>query len=140
MKLSRIAVVTAALFLAPLVSVSSASAANPAPPTTTQNYTDLLATYKIELGKFREAYKIYDDARHTINQNFKDAVEKAMSGARNLNATSQTQMQRRQSMSVKQGAVISATAARDAAIEALGPPPVAPTPPAKPPRAEKSRR
>ena len=140
MKLKRIAVVTTALFLAPLISVSSASAENSAPPTTTQNYTELLATYKIELGKFREAYKIYDDARRTINQNFKDAVEKAMSDARNLNATPQTQMQRRQSMSVKQGAVISATSIRDAAIEALGSPPVAPTPPAKPPRAEKSRK
>jgi hypothetical protein len=139
MKLRRVAFVTTALFLAPLISTTSASADNPAPPTT-QNYSDLIAAYKIELGKFRELFKIYEDNRRAINQSFKDAIEKAMSDARNINATPQTQMQRRQSMSVKQGAVISATAARDAAIEALGPPPVAPTPPAKPPRTEKSRR
>jgi len=140
MKLRRVAVVTTALFIAPLISISSASAENTAPPSTTQNYADLTAAYKIALDKFREAFKTYDEARRTINQNFKEAVEKAMSDARNLNATPQTQMQRRQNMSVKQGAVISATAIRDAAIEALGAPPVAPTPPAKPPRAEKSRK
>jgi len=140
MKLKRTAVVTTVLLLAPLISISTASADNPAPPSTTQSYTDAMAAYKIELGKFRDAYKIYDDARRIINQNFKDAVDKAMSNARNLNSTSQTQMQRRQNMSVKQGAVIAATSARDAAIEAQGPPPVPPTPPAKPSRSDKNRK
>ena len=138
MKLRRIAVVATVLFLAPLISGTSASADNPQP--TNQSHSDAFATYKIELGKFREAYKIYEDARRTINQSFKDAVEKAMSDARNQNSTPQTQIQRRQNMSVKQGAVISAIAIRDAAIEALGAPPVAPTPPAKLPRTEKSRK
>jgi hypothetical protein len=140
MKLGRVALVTTALFLAPLLSISSASADNPTQPLTNQSHSDLMAAYKIELDKFREAFKIYEISRRAINQSFKEAIDKAMSEARNLNATPQTQMQRRQNMSVKQGAVISATAARDAAIEALGPPPVAPTPPAKPPRAEKSRK
>ncbi|CAN2213632.1 hypothetical protein MCEGKSH29_01054 [Candidatus Nanopelagicaceae bacterium] len=140
MKLRRVALVTTALFLAPLISISSANADNQPPTSTNQGYSDAMAAYKIELEKFREVFKVFENNRRVINQSFKDAIDKAMSDARNLNATPQTQMQRRQSMSVKQGAVISATAARDAAIEALGPPPVAPTPPAKPPRAEKSRK
>jgi hypothetical protein len=140
MKLRRVALVTTALFLAPLISISSAFADNPSPPPTNQSYSYSMAAYKIDLDKFREVFKVYENNRRVINQSFKDAIDKAMSDARNINATPQTQMQRRQTMSVKQGAVISATAARDAAIEALGPPPVAPTPPAKPPRAEKSRK
>jgi hypothetical protein len=140
MQIRRVAFVTTALFLAPLISITCASADNPSPRPTNQSHSDLMAGYKIELDKFREAFKVYENNRRTINQSFKEAIDKALSDARNLNATAQTQMQRRQNMSVKQGAVISATAARDAAIEALGPPPVAPTPPVKPPRAEKSRK
>jgi len=43
-------------------------------------------------------------------------------------------------MATKQAAVLAATAIRDAAIEALGPPPVPPTPPAKAPKVEKSKK
>ncbi|MEY4498874.1 MAG: hypothetical protein RJA40_979, partial [Actinomycetota bacterium] len=52
----------------------------------------------------------------------------------------QTQLQKRMSAAAKQSAVIAATAIRDAAIDALGPPPIPPTPPAKEPRKEKSKR
>jgi hypothetical protein len=84
--------------------------------------------------------KIYEDARRTINHLFKEAIDKALSDARNSISSAQTQMQKRQNMSAKQGAIINATAARDAAIEALGAPPIAPTPPAKPQRTEKIRK
>lgn len=140
MKSRRVATATMALLLAPFISSASASADNRPPAPVNQSYSDLKDAYKVAFDKFREDIKTYEDNRRAINQSFKDAIEKAMSDARNMNATPQTQMQRRQNMSVKQGAVISATAARDAAIEALGPPPLAPTPPAKPMRAEKVRK
>ena len=140
MQFRGIAVVTTALILTPLISTYSASADTRPPTPTNQSYLDSYAAYKIALDKFRDDIKIYEDNRRTINQKFKETVEKAMSDARNLNSSAQTQIQKRQSMSTKQGVVIAATAARDAAIEALGAPPVAPTPPAKPQRAEKIRK
>lgn len=140
MKSRSVALATTALFLAPWISSSTASADNRPPAPVNQSYLDSLAAYKIALDKFREDIKIYEDNRRTINQKFKETVEKAMSDARNFNSSAQTQIQKRQSMSTKQGVVIAATAARDAAIEALGAPPIAPTPPAKPQRTEKIRK
>lgn len=140
MQFKRIAVVTTALILASLISTSSASADNRPPAPINQDFAQQNAAYKIALDKFRADLKIYEDNRRAINQSFKETIEKALSDARNMNSSAQTQLQKRQNMSVKQGAVISATAVRDAAIEALGPPPVAPTPPAKQPRAEKIRK
>jgi hypothetical protein len=43
-------------------------------------------------------------------------------------------------MSARQNAVIAAISIRDAAIEALGLPPVEPTPPAKAPKIERDKR
>ena len=43
-------------------------------------------------------------------------------------------------MNARQNLVIAATAIRDAAIESLGLPPIAPTPPAKGPKPEKSKK
>lgn len=140
MQFKRIAVVTTALILTSLISTSSASADNRPPAPINQDIAQQNAAYKIALDKFHTDLKIYEDNRRAINKSFKENIDKALSDARNMNSSAQTQLQKRQNMSVKQGAVISATAVRDAAIEALGPPPVAPTPPAKQPRAEKSRK
>ena len=75
-----------------------------------------------------------------INKSFKEAVDKALADVKTLTAPGQTQLQKRQNMATKQAAVLAATATRDAAIEALGPPPVPPTPPAKAPKVEKSKK
>ena len=96
--------------------------------------------FKQDQKMYLEAVKVYDAARRAINKTFKESVDKALSDAKSLSAPGQTQLQKRQSAVAKQSAVIAATAIRDAAIEALGPPPVAPTPPAKLPRMEKSKR
>lgn len=140
MQTRRFATATLALFLVPLIYTAPASADNRPPAPDNQNYADLNAAYKIAFDKFREDLKVYENNRRLINQKFKEAIEKAMSDARNSNLSAQTQMQKRQNMSVKQGVVISATAARDAAIEALGAAPVAPAPPAKPMKTEKVRK
>ena len=103
MKLRRVALVTTALFLAPLISNSSANADNQPPTSTNQGYSDAMASYKIELAKFREVFKAYENNRRVINQSFKDAIVKRLSNARNLNPTTKAKMQRRQSMSIKQG-------------------------------------
>ena len=96
--------------------------------------------FKQDQKNFIEAMKEYDVARRTINRIFKESVDKALSNAKSLSSPDQTQLQKRQSAVAKQRAIIAATAIRDAAIEALGPPPIPPTPPAKAPRLEKSKK
>ena len=140
MQRKQVALITATLLALPAISIPSAVADNRTPAPATQSFSDMNAAYKIAFDKFREDAKKYEESRRAINQIFKDTIDKALTDARNLNLTAQTQMQKRQNMTIKQGAVGAAVAARDAAIEALGTPPIAPTPPAKPQRTEKVRR
>ena len=139
MQSRRIAFVTMALLVAPFISIQSASAdTKPAAPLG-QDSTNLNSDYRLAVEKFRQDFKIYDDKRREINRIFKETIDKAMADARTTRLAEQTQVQRRQSMNLKQSVVIAATVARDAAIEALGSPPVAPTPPAKLHRSGKNR-
>lgn len=139
MRISRVALVTTALLISSLISISSAAADNKTPAPTSQKGTDLKAAYKIAYDQFRKDFKIYEDQRRLINRTYKEAIDKALADARSAKSESQTQIQKRQSMSAKQDAVIAATLARDGAIEALGLPPVAPTQPGKIPSAAKSK-
>ena len=139
MRISRVALVTTALLISSLISISSAAADNKTPAPTSQKGTDLKAAYKIAYDQFRRDFKIYEDPRRLINRTYKEAIDKALADARSAKSDNQTQNQKRQSMSAKQSAVIDATLARDAAIEALGLPPVAPIQPGKIPSAAKSK-
>ena len=142
---TRTAVFTAlviifSLFAPPLVSADNKSSNSPSPTDVNNNFKSAMEKFRQDQKAFYEAVKVYDAARRAINKTFKESVDKALSDAKSLSAPGQTQLQKRQSAVAKQSAVIAATAIRDAAIEALGPPPVAPTPPAKLPRMEKSKR
>ena len=139
MRISRVAIVTTALIISPLTSISSAVADSKSPSPTSQKSVDFKTAYKIALDRFREDFKIYEDQRREINRIYKEAIDKALSDARSAKSTNQTQIQKRQSMNARQSAVIAATVARDAAIEALGQPPIAPTPPAKIPTVAKNK-
>jgi len=101
---------------------------------------DAKAIYKLAQDKFLTDLRIYEDKRRVINQSFKEAIDKALSDARSLNVSGQSQMQKRQNMNSRQSAIIAATAIRDAAIDLLGLPPIAPTPPAKEAKSEKSKK
>jgi hypothetical protein len=90
--------------------------------------------------KFASDLKDYEEKRRAINKSFKEAIDKALSDARSLNVNTQSQMQKRQNMNMRNNLVIEATAIRDAAIELLGLPPIAPTPPAKAVKSEKSKK
>ena len=105
----------------------------PAPPET----SDAKAIYKLAQEKFLSDLRIYEDKKREINHSFKEAIDKALSDSKSLNVPGQSQMQKRQNMSTRQNLVIAAIAVRDAAIESLGLPPIAPTPPAKAPKSEK---
>ena len=109
-------------------------------PAAPSDANDAKAIYKLAQDKFQSDLKIYEDKRRAINQSFKEAIDKALSDARSLNVSGQSQMQKRQNMNTRVNLVIAATAIRDAAIESLGLPPVAPTPPAKAPKSEKSKK
>ena len=108
----------------------------PAPSET----SDAKAIYKLAQDKFLSDLRIYEDKRRVINQSFKEAIDKALSDARSLNVSGQSQMQKRQNMNARHNLVIAATAVRDAAIESLGLPPIAPTPPARAPKMEKPKK
>ena len=99
------------------------------------DFKSAVEKFKQDQKTFIEAVKAYDAARRAINKAFKESVDKALSDAKSLSAPGQTQLQKRQSAVAKQSAVIAATVDRDAAIEALGSPPVAPTQPGKAPSA-----
>ena len=101
---------------------------------------DARVIYKLAQDKFLSELRVYEDKRRAINQSFKEAIDKALSDARSLSVSGQSQMQKRQNMNSRQTAIIAATAIRDAAIDLLGLPPIAPTPPAKAPKSEKSKK
>jgi hypothetical protein len=139
MRISRVAIVTTALLIFPLISISSASADNKSPSPTSQKSVDLKEAYKIAFDQFRKDFKVYEDQRREINRIYKEAIDKALSDARSAKSGNQTQIEKRQSMNARQSAVIAATVERDSAIEALGTPPVAPTQPGKKPSGAKNK-
>jgi cell shape-determining protein MreC len=147
MSKNRFKVVSALVVISSLAIPTFAMADQKVPSPTTSTPVDANNAFKAAMEKFRldqknflDALKNYDAARRTINKAFKESVDKALSEAKSLAAPGQTQLQKRMSAAAKQSAVIAATAIRDAAIEALGPAPIPPTPPAKEPRKEKSKR
>ncbi len=127
-----------ALFLATSF-LATPAIADPRPQSPSEA-NDAKALYKLAQDKFQSDLKIYEDKRRAINQSFKEAIDKALSDARSLNVSGQSQMQKRQNMNSRHNLVIAATAVRDAAIESLGLPPIAPTPPAKAPKLEKPKK
>lgn len=139
MRIRPVAFVATALFLAPLISISTAAADSKTPAPTIQKSINPNAAYEIALNEFRKELKIYEESRREINKVFKEAIFKALSDINSTKSASQTQSQKRQSMNARQRAVIAATESRDAAIEALGLPPMAPTPPAKKPSVAKDK-
>ena len=139
MRSSRIAIVATVLLFAPLISISSAVADNKTPDSKSQKNADPKAAYKIAFDQFRKDFKIYEDQRREINQIYKEAIDRALSEARSARSIDQTQKEKRQTMKAQQNAVMVATIARDAAIEALGLPPVAPTQPGKVPNISKNK-
>jgi hypothetical protein len=116
--------------------LASPALADPKSPQPTASI-DVREIYKLALDKFKTDLVEYEDKRREINQNFKDAIDKALFDAKTAVSGVKSQIQKRQTMSTRQNAVMAATAIRDAAIEALGPAPVAPTPPAKAAKSEK---
>ena len=139
MRIKRVAFVATALLVAPLISIATAAADNKTPAPTSQNSIDPKEVYKIALEDFRKDFKIYEDKRREINKIFKEAIDKTLADAKSTKSVGQTQIQKRQSMNIRVSAVIAATVSRDAAIEALGSPPIAPTPPAKIPNVAKNK-
>ena len=135
MRISRVAIVMTALLISPLISISSALADSKSPAPTNQKSVDLKAAYKIAFDEFNKSLKIYEDQRREINRIYKEAIDKALADAQSAKTKKQTQIQKRQIMNARQSAIIAATVDRDAAIEALGSPPVAPTQPGKAPSA-----
>jgi hypothetical protein len=134
----KVLIALPALFLATsfLATPAMADTKPPAP----SEVNDAKAIYKLAQDKFLSDLKIYEDKRRAINQSFKEAIDKALSNARSLSVSGQSQMQKRQTMNARQNLIIAATAIRDAAIKSLGLPPIAPTPPAKAPKIEKSKK
>ena len=132
------------LIAVPALILASSFLATPAiadtKPPAPAEANDARVIYKLAQDKFLSELRVYEDKRRAINQSFKEAIDKALSDARSLSVSGQSQMQKRQNMNNRANLVIAATAIRDAAIESLGLPPIAPTPPAKAAKSEKSKK
>ena len=139
MQIRKVALIATAVLALPLISISSAAADNKTPAPSTQKSISPNAAYMAAFDAFRKDVKVYEDQRREINKIFKEAIDKALANAKANKSVPQTQMQKRQSMNAKQQAIITATLSRDSAIEALGAPPIAPTPPAKIPSVAKNK-
>ena len=139
MRIRPVAIVATALFFAPLISISTAAADSKTPVPTIQKSIDPKEVFKNALEEFRKELKVYENNRREINKIFKEAIDRALADAKSNKSVGQTQIQKRQSMNIRESAVIAATVFRDAAIEALGLPPIAPTPPAKLPKIAKNK-
>lgn len=139
MRSSRVAIVATLLLISHLISISPTVADSKTPAPTSQSSVDLKAAFKIAFDQYRKDFKDYEDLRRKINRIYKEAIEKALADARSARSIDQTQKEKRRSMKAQQDAVVSATLARDAAIEAIGSPPVPPTQPEKVPGGVKSK-
>ena len=139
MRISRIAIVVMALFVSSYFYSSPASADDKKPTSSSQNKVDSKSAYKNAFDQFRKDFKVYEDQRREINRIYKEAIDNALADARLAKSVKQTQIEKRQSMNARQSAVIAATVARDAAIEALGAPPSAPVQPEKIPSVAKNK-
>jgi len=134
----RMIILVTAMALASLFLATPALADPKSPPAASSN--DPREVYKSAVEKFKNDLKIYEEKRRDINNDFKDAMDRALFDAKSVATGVQTQLQKRKSMSARQNAVMAAIITRDAAIESLGLPPIAPTPPAKAPKFEKEKK
>lgn len=88
--------------------------------------------YKAQLDEYLEAVRLRQDALDEINRAFAAAVkraQKAFKTARTLATTADAKMS---AEAMRKAAIAAATAARQAAIDELGPAPVKPTKPPAP--------
>ena len=133
-------IVFAALLAAASIGSTSHSYADvqpsPTPAASMAEYKIALERYKAELKLFKAIEREYKEKCQHINEQFKDAIEKALGKARA--GSSRSQSQKLDEVKAKRSAGLSAAIARDEAIRALGDPPKPPTPPAKPIRSKKS--
>jgi len=128
-----------ALVLLPLLmlgaSTTSAQAdPTPSPSPTIDAYHAALNQYKIDRETFLNDVKVRGQNIRMINKTFNVAIEKANSDYAMGLSQAKTPAQKFQLASNRMNAKSVAIAARDAAIAALGPEPIAPTEPPAPVR------
>lgn len=113
-------------------------------PASNENSQDLnkiaQEKYKQDLRAYLLALDLHEERRREINLEFERLMEKALKDVKSSSKPSPSQMQKGISAAVKQRIIISATALRDSAMQSLGLPPIAPTPPPKLERLDKSKR
>jgi hypothetical protein len=104
------------------------------------NHKVAMEKFKGDMNSFREAMQVRNDARKTINTTFKAAVDKAIADFKAAIATAVTAEDKSAAVTNRKNAIATASAARDAAMTALGALPVKPAEPVKPTRPEKMPR
>lgn len=129
MRLPRIAVVALGLCIA--MSSASPSFAD-ATPTPSPDFQSLMAQYKVEMVAFQTVMKSREQDRMKINQIFMSAVNDANRSAKSALKAAKTPTAKSDVITTQKAAIALANAVRDAAILAMGQPPVAPIAPVKP--------
>ncbi len=123
--------VTTLLFSCTSTSISLADP-TPTPSPTATSFQDAMTEYKIARENFNAALKSRAASIKLINKNFNDAINKANSDFNAGLSQAKTPAQKFQLASTRLSAKSAAIAARDAAIQALGPMPVEPVEPVAP--------
>lgn len=129
MRLPRIAVVALGLCIA--MSSAGPSFAD-ATPTPSPDFQSLMAQFKIEMVTFQKVMKSRELDRMKINQIFMSAVNDANRNAKTTLKAAKTPTAKSEVITTQKAAIAVANAVRDAAILAMGQPPVAPIAPVKP--------
>lgn len=108
---------------------------SPSPSASAETYRDRMDRFKKEREIFEQVMQERALKMRTINAEFKSAVDKATSDAKVATVSAKTPGQKSSISASRQSAISAAIAAREAAINSLGP---LPTPPAPPLREERS--
>lgn len=133
MRFPRIAVVALGLCIAMSSASSSFADATPTPsPSPSQDYQTLLAQYKVAMTAFDNAIKSRERDRTKINQIFANAVNDANRNAKTALKSAKNPTAKSDVLAAQRAAIALANSMRDAAILAMGPPPIEPVEPIEP--------
>lgn len=126
----RIAAIAACIALSILAPHSAPAEPTPAPITDTPRTP--FEQYQLDREAYLVAVKARSQQMKLINTAFKDSCDKAARDFKVAMSTARTPDQKNSAATIRKNAVSAAIVARDNAIAALGPEPVAPIEPARP--------
>ena len=131
MKQGRASVAIAAL-LATSILIPASALAEPTPAPSPESTRSPFEQFKIDRDAYLEAIRVRSQQIRVINNIFKESCDKSARDFKLAMSQARTPDQKNLANTLRKNAVSAAIVARDAAITALGPEPIAPIEPTKP--------